>query len=57
MFKDLFGNSITVAAVALHTGVIKDRDLAAVVLDQARPLEFVCGHCDSRSTRAQHLGE
>jgi len=52
MFEDLFGNSIAVAADGLHAGVIKYRNLSAVVLDEAGLLEFVCGHCHSSSTGA-----
>jgi len=50
--EELFSNSIAVAAEVLHAGLIKDRNLAAVVLDQASPLEFIRRHCDSRSTGA-----
>ena len=55
MSEEFCGNSIAVAADCFHAGAIENCNLTTAIFDQAQPLKFNCGHCDSRATGAQYL--
>ena len=57
MVEDLFRNLIAIAAGGFQAGMIQNRNLATVILNESGLLQFIRSHRDSGSTGAQHLGK